>query len=728
MYPQQPNEMMLTPEQIERIRAKQKEDNMKLEYFRNIQQNIESPFAKTQEQKDFLNFLSGQVYNEQPSAGGAYFQQNQNQNLSNLGGAIGSSKGVNNPALAASRLSQIAGNIGQQGVSDTSAFRLKEEGANLARRNLLSSALAAQNKPGQDLANLRADAALGNINRDTQASIAAQDRYQQASLAQANRQMQLMGGIGQMAVTLGSSGALGGSSPSGTTTKSLSSMGDKSLNSSAMAPGTINKSTGMSGDQRERPNPSGLQPVPSDILENLPVEGTRFSPYGQPLDPIQIGANGNPFNSEQTPWGDLNSFGPYGQNVYSNQDIYEQAFLTSPEQKENLYSNLLNAAKSSSAQASEESLANTQKNIQGITGTLGSTRGVNNAAMLSRQAKNIGTNLSQQGMNQADIARSQAAGTDIEKQRLAGAGVMSQYAGEQDLARLRTNINTQRANAASSETQARLNREQTEDDANAAQQQQTYSTMASLAMMAAMAASDVNVKKNIEPGSEETKNFLDLQYRKMMNELTPYSYDYKDDKYGSGPQLGVMAQDLEKSPIGKQMVGESKDGTKMIVPNVSTILGAQANLNERLNKLEGQGMNETSQEYLDFLASQQNQPMGQAPITFPPLDLVGTVPGQGIQSPSINQAPRMQKIVPSPMPAPAKIPSTPVTANKIKSVPGQAPAKIPSAPVKAKKIDSSEQKLNKIQSMVEDQKRMQYLDFLMKRYNDTTNAFTKKYV
>jgi hypothetical protein len=176
------------------------------------------------------------------------------------------------------------------------------------------------------------------------------------------------------------------------------------------------------------------------------------------------------------------------------------------------------------------------------------------------------------------------------------------------------------------------------------------------------------------------------------------------------------------------MVGETKDGTKMIVPNVSTILGAQANLNERLNKLEGQGMNETSQEYLDFLASQQNQPMGQAPITFPPLDLVGTVPGQGIQSPAINQAPRMQKIVPSPMPAPAKIPSIPVPANKIKSVPGQAPAKIPSAPVKANKINSTEQKLNKIQSMVEDQKRMQYLDFLMKRYNDTTNAFTKKYV
>jgi hypothetical protein len=692
------------------MRQQQQEAQRKQqEYADAIQGSFEAPFAKTQEQKDFLNFLSGQVYNEQPSAGGSFFQQSQNQNLSNLSGAMGSARGVNNPALAASRLAQVAGNIGQQGVSDTSAFKLKEDGTNLARQNLLASTLATQNAGGKDLATMRANIAMGKQSNDLQASLNEQERLQRANDAATNRQMQLIGGIGQMAVTLGTSGA---------------------MNKADSAKGTNNKSLNVAGDKFENNNSTSQNQTsitPNGLIYDPSKQGVQYSSTGMPLDPNLDRPN---MNAQGLP-ADL--YGKFGENFYPNQDIYEQAFQTSPEQKQYLDYISLNAAKNSGQQASADSLANTAKNIQGIKGTLGSTRGVMNPALLSRQAQNVGANLSQQGINQADIARSQAGGVDVEKQRLAAASLASQNAGEQDLARLRANMMVADRNAQSAQNQSVLDRMSAEDQAAANQQMQNYSTMASIATTAAVAASDINVKENIEPGSEETKNFLDLQYRKMMNELEPYSYDYKNEKYGSGPQLGVMAQDLEKSPAGKQMVGQAKDGTKQIVPNVSTILGAQANLNERLNKLEGQGMNEQPQGYLDFLASQQNQPMqaiqqGPNAIQFPPIDLVGTVPAQATPAPAINQAPRMQKIVPSPMEAPSKIPSSPLNVNKIKSVPGQAPSKIPSTPIKANKIDPSVQKLNKIQSMVEEQNRMQYLDFLMKRYNETANAFTKKYV
>jgi len=95
------------------------------------------------------------------------------------------------------------------------------------------------------------------------------------------------------------------------------------------------------------------------------------------------------------------------------------------------------------------------------------------------------------------------------------------------------------------------------------------------------AASDKRVKENIQPASHELQNLLD--------KLTASKYNYKAGKgLPDGEQVGVMAQDLEKSPLGAQFVEEAEDGTKMVNYGAmgSTQLAALADMHERVKQLE----------------------------------------------------------------------------------------------------------------------------------------------
>lgn len=99
---------------------------------------------------------------------------------------------------------------------------------------------------------------------------------------------------------------------------------------------------------------------------------------------------------------------------------------------------------------------------------------------------------------------------------------------------------------------------------------------------AMMAASDKNVKKEIKPA-------MSSKIKQMIDEVKPYSYEYKEPKkHGEGERVGVMAQDLEKSELGKEVVKESSDGTKMIDYGkmAGTQLAATSNLMSRVEKLE----------------------------------------------------------------------------------------------------------------------------------------------
>jgi len=92
----------------------------------------------------------------------------------------------------------------------------------------------------------------------------------------------------------------------------------------------------------------------------------------------------------------------------------------------------------------------------------------------------------------------------------------------------------------------------------------------------AAAASDVNVKKNIE--KFDASEFLD--------NLTSYKYNYKNPKEdGEGQQVGVMAQDLEKG--APQMVTDTPNG-KVVDYNKAggPLFASLSHLHDRLRKLE----------------------------------------------------------------------------------------------------------------------------------------------
>lgn len=103
---------------------------------------------------------------------------------------------------------------------------------------------------------------------------------------------------------------------------------------------------------------------------------------------------------------------------------------------------------------------------------------------------------------------------------------------------------------------------------------------AGAAKMAAIGGSDENMKKDIKPGDKEIASFLDA--------MKAHSYKYKDEKHGEGKKVSPMAQELEKTSLGKSMVKEGPDG-KMVDygAGFGAMMAAMASLNQRTKELEG---------------------------------------------------------------------------------------------------------------------------------------------
>lgn len=92
--------------------------------------------------------------------------------------------------------------------------------------------------------------------------------------------------------------------------------------------------------------------------------------------------------------------------------------------------------------------------------------------------------------------------------------------------------------------------------------------------------SDRRAKTDIKP---ERSGFV-----AMLRTLEPAKWEYKDPANGAGKQFGVMAQDLEKTPVGQQLVvqtpkGKAIDAGKSIGP----ILASLKLLTDRLDKIDG---------------------------------------------------------------------------------------------------------------------------------------------
>lgn len=99
------------------------------------------------------------------------------------------------------------------------------------------------------------------------------------------------------------------------------------------------------------------------------------------------------------------------------------------------------------------------------------------------------------------------------------------------------------------------------------------------ALGAAYLKSDRRTKRNVEDGAAAMREFLD--------HLKPVTWDYLDPQDGKGKHAGVIAQDVERSRIGREIVsdtpgGKALDGRKVM----HALLGAAAHLNDRVGRLE----------------------------------------------------------------------------------------------------------------------------------------------
>lgn len=95
--------------------------------------------------------------------------------------------------------------------------------------------------------------------------------------------------------------------------------------------------------------------------------------------------------------------------------------------------------------------------------------------------------------------------------------------------------------------------------------------------------SDKEEKKNI-------KLLKEKELKEMLKDISPSKFEYKDENKegaGKGTFVGVMAQDLEKSKLTKDLVKDTKDGKKVDFGKaIGTILASQSVLNEEIEKIK----------------------------------------------------------------------------------------------------------------------------------------------
>lgn len=97
----------------------------------------------------------------------------------------------------------------------------------------------------------------------------------------------------------------------------------------------------------------------------------------------------------------------------------------------------------------------------------------------------------------------------------------------------------------------------------------------------AASMSDENVKTDIKNADAAVADFLD--------KVGVHEYRYKDEKHGKGRRVSPMAQEFEKSELGKEFVFETPDGKAVDYgKGLGTMVSAMALLHKRLKKVEGE--------------------------------------------------------------------------------------------------------------------------------------------
>lgn len=113
----------------------------------------------------------------------------------------------------------------------------------------------------------------------------------------------------------------------------------------------------------------------------------------------------------------------------------------------------------------------------------------------------------------------------------------------------------------------------------AAQRRQGMLSGGAEALGALAMLSDENKKENVQDGEKDLKAFLDA--------ISAQKYNYKDPSHGEGTHVSPMAQDLEKTQIGKSMVVDTPEGKQVDYgKGLGAMLASQTMMNDRLSDIE----------------------------------------------------------------------------------------------------------------------------------------------
>lgn len=95
-----------------------------------------------------------------------------------------------------------------------------------------------------------------------------------------------------------------------------------------------------------------------------------------------------------------------------------------------------------------------------------------------------------------------------------------------------------------------------------------------------IAASDRRLKTEVQQSDDESMDG-------MLEALTGYKFRYKDERHGKGDNFGIMAQDLERSELGRSLVVEHPEG-KMVDTRKASLaaLALASHLARKIKRLE----------------------------------------------------------------------------------------------------------------------------------------------
>ena len=97
-----------------------------------------------------------------------------------------------------------------------------------------------------------------------------------------------------------------------------------------------------------------------------------------------------------------------------------------------------------------------------------------------------------------------------------------------------------------------------------------------------------------EEMKREIASITDEEIDEFLSNLEPVEFEYDDDaieegKGTEGKKMGILAQDAEKSKLGKTLVEEEDDDKMIDIPStVGALLASAASLNKRVKRLEGE--------------------------------------------------------------------------------------------------------------------------------------------